>query len=131
MTRANVEIVERDIAARDARDWKSLPEIWHPDIELDVVRGGTYRGIHQITDFFDALSNLHEDYRVEADEVIDAGERVVTVERVSGRGLKGSTVDGWIGETLFRVISFRRNLIWRVTEHTTRGEALKAAGLSE
>jgi hypothetical protein len=132
MSEENVETVRRDIAARDARDWTILAEIWHPDIELKVVRsGGTYRGIDQITAFFDILSGLHAEYRVEAVEVLDAGERVVTIERISGWGLKGSDADGWIGETLFRVISFKEGRIWQVTEHPSRGAALEAAGVQE
>jgi ketosteroid isomerase-like protein len=132
MSQENVEIVRRDIAARDARDWTDLAEIWHPDIELKLVRGGgTYRGLDEITDFFDTLSGLHADYRVEADELLDAGEQVVTVERVSGRGLKGSDADGWIGETLFRVIRFKEGAMWRVTEYPSRSQALEAAGLRE
>ena len=130
MSQENVEIVRRDIAARDARDWTSLTEIWHPDIELKLVRGGTYRGIDQIRAFFDILSGLHAEYRVEAVEVLDAGEQVMTIERISGRGLKGSDADGWIGEKLFRVISFKEGRMWRVTEHPSRTAALKAAGLS-
>jgi ketosteroid isomerase-like protein len=132
MSEENVELVRRDIAARDARDWTDLADIWHPDIELNLVRGsGTYRGIDQITEFLDTLSNLHADYRVEAGEVLDAGDQVVTVERVSGRGLKGSVADGWIGETLFKVIGFKDGRMWRVTEYPTRSKALEAAGLRE
>ena len=51
MSQEKVEIVRRDIAARDARDWAALPEIWHPDIEWKLVRGGTYHGLGEITDF--------------------------------------------------------------------------------
>ena len=131
MSRENTEMVRRDIAARDARDWAALPEIWHPDIEWKLVRGGTYRGLAEITEFLDTLSGLHADYRVEADELLDAGGQVMTVERVSGRGLKGSDAVGWIGETIFRVISFKDGRIWRVTEYPTRSRALKAARLSE
>ena len=131
MSLEKVEIVRRDIAARDARDWAALPEIWHPEIEWKLVRGGTYHGFGEITDFLDTLSGLHADYRVEADELLDAGGQVVTVERVSGRGLKGSDAVGWIGETIFRVVSFKDGRMWRVTEYPTRSQALEAAGLSE
>ncbi len=131
MSQEKVEIVRRDIAARDARDWAALAEIWHPEIEWKLVRGGTYQGLSEITDFLDTLSGLHADYRVEADELLDAGGQVVTVERVSGRGLKGSDAAGWIGETIFRVVSFKDGRMWRVTEYPTRRHALEAAGLSE
>ena len=132
MSQENVEVVRRDVAARAARDWSALPEIWHPEIELELVAGsGIFRGTEEITRFFDSLSDLYSEYRVEADEMVDAGDRVVTVERVAGRGLKGSDAQTWIHTTLFRVISFKDGRIWRVKEYPSRAEALEAAGLSE
>jgi ketosteroid isomerase-like protein len=132
MAHENVELVERDIAARAARNWDDLPEIWHREIELQLVRGaGTYRGAEEITRFFDGLSDSYSEYRVQADEIIDASNQVVTVERIAGRGLKGSTASNWVQETLFRVFSFKDGKIWRVEEYPTRERALEAAGLSE
>jgi ketosteroid isomerase-like protein len=91
MSQENVEIVQRDVAARNAREWADLAEIWHPEIELEVTAGaGTYRGIDQITRLFDSFSDLFSEYRVEAEEIVDTGDRVVSVERLAGRGLKGS-----------------------------------------
>jgi hypothetical protein len=39
MSQENVEIVRQDIAARSGRDWAVLAEIWHPDIERELVDG--------------------------------------------------------------------------------------------
>jgi ketosteroid isomerase-like protein len=132
MSQENVELVRRDVAARSARDWAVLAEIWHPDIELELVAGaGTFRGLDEIRPFFETLSNLYSEYRVEADEIIDAGDRVVTVERVAGRGLKGSDAATWVQEKLFRLISFKEGRVWRIKEYRNRDQALEAAGLSE
>jgi ketosteroid isomerase-like protein len=129
MSQENIEIVQRDVAARAARDWSALPGIWHPEIELVLVAGsGIFRGIDEITTFFDSLSDLYSEFRVEADEMVDTGDRVVTVERVAGRGLKGSHAQNWIQTTLFKVISFKDGKIWRVKEYSGRAEALEAAG---
>jgi hypothetical protein len=87
--------------------------------------------VDEITAFFDTLSGLLVDYRVEAIELIDVEESVITVERISGRGLKGSDAAGWITETFARVIEFKGGRIWRVTEFPSRREALRAAGVSE
>ena len=81
--------------------------------------------------FFDAFADLFGEYRVEAEEIVDAGDRVVTVERLSGRGLKGSDAGTWFHDTLYRVISFKAGKISRVKEYPNRAEALEAAGLSE
>jgi ketosteroid isomerase-like protein len=132
MSQENVEIVRRDIAARSARDWAVLAEIWHPDIELELVAGsGTFRGLDEIRPFFQTLSDLYSEYRVEADEIIDAGERVVTVERVGGRGLKGSDAEAWVEDRVIRLISFNEGKLWRIKEYRSREQALEAAGLRE
>jgi ketosteroid isomerase-like protein len=132
MSEENVEIVRRDVAARNARDWAVLAEIWHPEIEIEIVGGlGTLRGLDESRRFFDGLSDLYSEYRVEADEIFDAGDRVVTVERLAGRGLKGSDAATWVQEALFRLISFKDGKIWRVKEYPSRGQVIEAAGLRE
>jgi ketosteroid isomerase-like protein len=132
MSEENVEIVRRDITARSARDWAVLAEIWHPDIELELVAGaGTFRGFGEIRPFFDTLSNLYSEYRVELDEIIDAGDRVITVERVGGRGLKGSDAETWVEDKFVRLISFKEGKLWRIKEYRSREQALQAAGLRE
>src|SRR3954465_3209037 len=48
MSSQNVELVRQDIAARSSRDWAVLAEIWHPDIELELVaESGTFRGLEE------------------------------------------------------------------------------------
>src|SRR2546429_180908 len=132
MSQENLEIVRRDIAARNVREWAGLAEIWHPQIELEVTAGaGTYRGIDQITRFFDSFSDLFSEYRVEAEEIVDTGDRVVSVELLAGRGLKGSDSGTWVHDRLFRVIDFMEGKIWRVKEYPSRAEAIEAVGLRE
>jgi len=138
MSQENVEIVRRDVAARSARDWAALAEIWHSDIELEVVAklelvagAATFRGLEEIRPFFESLSSLYSEYRVEAGEIIDAGDQIVTVERIEGRGVKGSGAPTWVHEDLFRLISFKDGKIWRVKEYPSRAEALEAAGMAD
>jgi ketosteroid isomerase-like protein len=135
MSQENVEIVRREYAALTARDWATLADIWHPDIELETPESepeaGTYRGLDEITRYFDGFSESYSEYRVEADEVIDAEDRVVVVERFAGRGLRGSDAETWIEGRLFRLIRFKEGKIWRVKEYESRVQALEAAGLRE
>ena len=138
MSQENVEIVRREVAARSTRDWHALEEIWHPDIQLEVTSGfeavtGTaaFTGVREIRPFFESLSDLYAEYRVEVDELIDAGDQVVTVERIRGRGFRGSNATAWVQERLFRVIGFKDGKIWRVKEYRSKADALEAAGLSE
>jgi ketosteroid isomerase-like protein len=132
MSLENVEIVRREYVAFATRDWAALAEIWHPEIEYEVLMGaGTFRGVDQITRFFDSYSNLYSDFRVEAEEIVAAGDQVVAVERLAGRGVMGSDVGTWLNETFARLITFKEGKIWRAKEYSTRAEALEAVGLRE
>ena len=135
MSQENVEIVRREYVALAARDWKAIAESWHPEIELESLEtepeSGTYRGLDEITRYFDTWSEPYSEYLVTADEILDAGDGVVVVERIAARGLHGSDTDGWMRHELFRFIRFKEGKIWRVREYPSRAQALEAAGLRE
>ena len=132
MSQENVEIVLREYDAFAARDWIALADIWHPEIEYEVLMGaGTFRGLDQVTRFFDAYRNPYTAFRVDAEEILDAGEHVVAVERLEGHGLMGTDTGAPVHETFARVISFKDGRIWRAKEYATREEALEAVGQSE
>ncbi len=57
---------------------------------------GTYRGLDEITRCFDTWSEPYSEYLVRADEILDAGDAVVVVERIAARGLHGSDTDDWM-----------------------------------
>ncbi len=101
MSQENVELVRREYGALAARDWIAIAEIWHPEIELEASRAapgaGVYRGTEQITRFFDSWAEPYSEYRVEVEEIREAGDKVVVVERFAGRGLGGSGSEVWCG----------------------------------
>jgi ketosteroid isomerase-like protein len=103
------------------------------DLEYETlgVAPGRLRGFRKITAFFDAWSELYGEFRVEAEEIVEAGDQVVAVERHAARGLKGSEAEGMVGHSFACLISFKDGRISRVKEYATREEALEAAGLSE
>ena len=136
MSEGQVEIVRREYAALAARDWAALADLCHPDIEYETLKtapgvSGCYRGLQEITEFFDSWSDLYAEFRVEAVEIVDAGDQVVTVERQKARGLKGSDADSWIHDSFACLISFKDGKIWRVEEFPTLEQALEAAGPRE
>jgi ketosteroid isomerase-like protein len=127
MSQDGVQLVRREYAAFAARDWAALADIWHPEIEYEVLMGaGTFRGLDQITQFFDSYSDLYSEYHVRAEEIVEVGDHVLAVERLSGRGLKGSELETWVHETFARLITFKDGRIWRAKEYSTRAEALEA-----
>ena len=110
MSRENVEVVRRVYAAFAARDWEALSGLCHPDLDYETlgVAPGRIHGFRTVTDFFDAWAGLYGEFRVESEEVVEAGEQVVAIERHSARGLKGSDAEGMVGHSfacLFTVAS--------------------------
>ena len=133
MSQEHVEVVRRVYAAFAARDWEALADLCHPDLDYETlgVAPGRLRGFGRVTDFFDAWAGLYGEFRVEAEEVVEAGEQVVSIERHSARGLKGSEAEGTVGHSFACLFTFRDGKVSQVKEYATREEALEAVGRSE
>ena len=77
------------------------------------------------TDFLETV----DDWRIEPEEIVDAGDgQVFAVQRVSARG-KGSGVP--FEQLIFTALTLRDGKITHIHDYTERAEALEAAGLSE
>jgi ketosteroid isomerase-like protein len=110
------------------------PDLYDLEVEVDstdvgVGNFGIIRGLRAahaaLRDYWDTF----EDFRVEMEDVIYADqERVVTAVRDRGR-IKGS--DAEISNRLFHVWTLRDRRVVRLSIHTERDQALKAAGVSE
>ena len=74
------------------------------------------------------MEEAFEDYRVEPEDFIDAGEAVVVPVRITGRG-KASGAEMELRAAHLWVI--RKGKATRSDVYRTLGEALEAAGLSE
>jgi ketosteroid isomerase-like protein len=131
MSQENVEIVRREYVALDDRDWATLEDIWHPDIEYEALDPATYHGFEQMRMSFMGWSDLFAEWWVMADKIVEAGDQVAVVERYGGRGMKGSDADAKLEQSVARLISFKDGKIWRSKEYRTLGQALEAAGLRE
>jgi ketosteroid isomerase-like protein len=133
MSRENVEVVRRVYGAFAARDWAALGDLWHSDVEYETlgVAPGHLRGFRKITDFFDAWAGLYGEFGVNAEEIVEAGDQVVAVERHTARGVKGSDAEGAVGHSFACLFTFKEGKVSQVKEYATREEALEAAGLRE
>lgn len=132
MTSENVEIVRRIYDAAARRDSDTVLALYHPDVELDNSRMGavgfggaeTYRGHEGLRRFFrewhEAWDNVEYDY----DELIEAGEQVVSVVTRHGRG-RASGAEVALEAAL--VWTIRDGKVVRVVWFPTRKEALEAA----
>jgi ketosteroid isomerase-like protein len=92
---------------------------------------GTYRGFDEVRSFFENdwfKTFPFEEWKIEAEELIDNGDQVVAFTRQRGRG----ATSGAGGELeLTQIVTLRDRLIVRVDAYMDREKALEAAGLSE
>jgi len=131
MSEENVERVRKSIEFVD-REQKPDFDLLHPDIRwhtrADLPDTATHCG-HEgaaalMADWFGAFDGL----RVEVEELIDAGDRVVVVLRLHGRA-RGSAHEVDMSET--HVLTMRDGKVTEVHEYLTKAEALKVVGLDE
>jgi ketosteroid isomerase-like protein len=136
MSQENVEAVRRVFDAVARHDTEAVLDAYDPDIEYDFSGGplvgligdSVYRG-HDgmrrwVRDRYEAWESIEDDCQ----ELIDAGERVVTCVVTRGRG-RSSGVDTELRH--YGVWTLRDGKIIRVSWFYDRNDALKAAGLSE
>jgi SnoaL-like domain len=95
MSEENVEVVRRGYEQWLATG-ELLPEITHPDFAWDMstFRGWpeqqTYPGIEGARQFNADWAGAWDDWEIEAEDYIDAGDRIVVVLRQRGEGHRGA-----------------------------------------
>jgi ketosteroid isomerase-like protein len=136
MSEENVEIVRRIYEAQDRRDAATVLALYDPEIEADYSRVAygdpaqeVCRGIDDLRALYRDWYEVWEDYRDELEELIDAGEQVVSVATGRGRG-RASGAEVELKHQL-GVWTLRDGKVVRVVWFPTRADALEAAGLSE
>jgi ketosteroid isomerase-like protein len=130
MSQENVELVRS--LYEGGGDRGRLLALAHPDIVVDATRRvfnpTTHVGTDGLRRMFAEADEVWEEFRVEPLEFIDAGDRVVVVVRVVGKG-KGSGAEA--RQHSAQILVLRDGLVvrWEVG-YADRHEALEAAGLS-
>ena len=106
-----------DLFAADF-EWKQRP---------DAVEPGSHRG-ESVGTALREVFGVWENYRIEAEEYIDAGDRIVVVGRARGIA-RGSGLE--LDQNLFFLWTARTGKLASVELFGDRGGALEAVGLSE
>ena len=134
----NVEIVRRVYDAAARRDAAAVFALYDPEVELDASRvgvpdleadaDGISRGHAGLRRFFrewhQAWGRIEYDY----EELIDAGQHVISVVNRRGRGRSsGAEVELHVA----LVWTLREGKVVRVVWFPDRAEALEAAGLRQ
>ena len=102
-----------------------------PDLELDmstrVLNPATYSGLAGFRRLQEEVKEVWEEFRLEPEKLVEAGDRVVALVRAVGRGRQsGLEIDDRVAVTF----TFRDGKVARVRADPDRSEALKAAGLA-
>jgi ketosteroid isomerase-like protein len=130
MSAENVEVVRSVFAAwlqGDMATDRLDPEI--AMIESSTIPGATSAyGIDAVRRYMASFANYWDEIRFEPQEYIDAGEQVIVVARLVGRG-KASGVD--VNRVWAYVWTVRDGKALRMEGYANRAEALKAVGLEE
>jgi hypothetical protein len=126
----NAEIVRRAFAAPDLSGFMAALA---DDIVWDLTTAGgpeadVFEGRARTEEFLRRWLGAWDEYRMEIDELVEAGDRVVVIGRQRGR----SKVTGIAVEMPhFAVWTLRGGRAVRVEVHSSRAEAMTAAGLAE
>ena len=132
MSGGNVEVVRRAFEALERSGVAGLLEYCSPEIEYrvryDLPDARTYHGHDGVRALAADWQAMFEEFRLEPQALIDAGDSVVAVMRISGRGASSGVETG---NPYAALCSVRESRLWRITDYPTKEEALEAAGLSE
>jgi ketosteroid isomerase-like protein len=130
MARADVEFVREGYEALARGDMETFTTLSRehlgPDFEFHLVWDGrVLKGFEGTMEWISDTRETWDDYSQEVDELIELGDQVVVVLRISARG-GGSGVP--VAQELAVLWTFEDGRAVRAQSFTSREEALAAAG---
>jgi ketosteroid isomerase-like protein len=126
-----VEIVRRGVEAYASADVETMLQVAHPEIKWkQAEEPSAVRGYEGVARAMVRWNEIWDEPRIDAEEYIDGGDRIVVVIRHRGRG-KVSGVE--IDMASYHLFTVRAGRIVSMHEYGPgrRAEALEAAGLRE
>jgi ketosteroid isomerase-like protein len=136
VSQQNVEIVRKVYEAVARRDATGVLALYDPDVMWDGTRtpfgaltgAALYHGHDGLRTFFRHWYEAWENLEEPCEELIDAGEQVISVSRFRAQG-RTSGLEVELPDQV-GVWTIREGKIVRVVWFPTRAEALEAVGLS-
>jgi len=130
MSQENVRLVERAIAAINARDIDGYRACCTENVKLETPMaavGGVYEGIDGIRRFLMDVEEAAPDFRIELDGVEEVdSKRVIAFLRNSSTGRASGIPMAWAQTNVYDLIDGK---ISHIRIFTDRQEALKAVGI--
>jgi ketosteroid isomerase-like protein len=125
-------VVRSLMAAFERGDVDAQLTLLAPDVEIvewpDAPDPRTFRGHAGARRAREAWAEVWEWLRSDVEEVAEAGDRVVVCGRTHAKG-KGSAVE--VDVEAFNVYTLRDGRVTRIELFTSKGPAMRAAGLTE
>jgi uncharacterized protein len=132
MSQENLEIVRRGYEAFERGDIQTVLSLLDPEIEARVDPSlpdwEPYYGHEAFMSFLQAWLEPWETYRIEIDDLIDVGDRVLVVVRELGRR---KDTEFELEQRGYAVWTLKDGKAVRLDSFYEWSEALEAAGLSE
>jgi uncharacterized protein len=137
MSQENLEIVRRVYEASARRDTATVLSLYDPGVEWDMTHhpygemdegGGSRFGHEGLRAWFRDWYEVFEDFEHECDDLIDAGEHVVSVGTDHAQGRESGVQ---VHTQLAGVWTIRHGKVVRVVWFASVEDALEAVGLSE
>jgi ketosteroid isomerase-like protein len=127
--------IRQTFEAANRRDWDVLLLVIDPSVEYRAEAGwrtlglgDVYRGHEGFLEAWKAGIEVMGDVRLELEEVIDLGDRLLTAGRMTAHG---DSSHAPVDQPNFQVLTLRHGLLIRQENFADWDEALEAAGLSE
>ena len=133
MSRENVELVRRMYEHFNRRDDDAAWNLIAPDAKFRFIVWGpdgdeTYEGRDATTTFWGEVFAVFPDFRMEPEEIVGEGDKVVATIHNTGRGAESGIE---IDMRTAVVAEVRDARLVRLEVFPSRAEALEAAGLRE
>jgi ketosteroid isomerase-like protein len=131
MSQENVEVVRQMVEAARRGDWETAMSFYEETVELDQSRmpdGGIYNGLEGVRRFFGRWFASWDEFEIEPQQLIDAGDQVVSIDVIRGTG-KGSGVEVTMRSA--NIYTLQNGRVVRHAGYPDASDALEAVGLSE
>jgi ketosteroid isomerase-like protein len=131
VSQENVELVKRAWEATVQRDYETALSLYDPDVTLEpgfLDNPEVFRGLDGVREVFRNWFGVFADMTSTVEEWIDAGDDVVAILRLTGRGRQSGVP---VVSLEAHVWTVRDGKLWRLRIYPSRAEALKAVGLEE
>jgi len=128
LVREVIDLLNQDAGTQRHRE---LLERFSPEVRIDMTRRvfnpDVYSGHEGLKRLGSEVQEVWKDFRIEAERIVDAGDRVVVIENRRGRGI-GSDVE--VEQRAAVIWTLQHGRVIAMETDLDPQEALKAVGLA-